>query len=152
MSVIRRYTFSFALATIVLIVLLGMRPIATETILAGYAIVLAAIALAAAATAMREAQRDPGSRFELELTRERIEPSRPTELVRMERELTLAMANAGHVHDRFLPLLRDIADARGPVDDETAAFLHAQTPPADRNASGLSLRRIRSLIEALERA
>jgi hypothetical protein len=132
--------------------LLGVRPVATETILAGYAIVLAGIALAATATAMREAQRDPGSRFELELHRERVPPSRPTELVRMERELMLAQANAGHVHDRFLPLLRDIAETRAAVDEETGEFLRADTPPADRNASGLPLRRIRTLIEALERA
>jgi hypothetical protein len=150
MSLVRRYTFTFVLATIALIVLLGMRPVAGETILAGYAIALAGIMLAAAATAMREAQRDPGSRFEAELTRERVPPSRPTELVRMERELTLATANAGHVHQRFKPLLRDIADARGSADEETWEFLDSP-PPADRNAPGLSLRRIRALIESLER-
>ena len=151
MSLIRRYALTFVFATIALIVLLGLRPVAVETIVAGYAIALAGIVLAATATAMREAQRDPGSRFDLELTRERVPPSRPTELVRMERELTLAMANAGHVDRRFKPLLRDIAVARGTGDDETWEFLESP-PSADRDAPGLSLRRIRALIESLERA
>jgi hypothetical protein len=150
MTFVRHYGFTFVLVTLALIVLLGLQPIAVETILAGYAITLAGIVLAAAATAMREAQRDPGSRFELELKREHVPPSRPTELVRMERELTLAMANAGHVHDRFKPIVRDIAAARGTVDDGTWEFLQSPAP-ADRNAPGLSLRRIRALIDALER-
>jgi hypothetical protein len=151
MSLLRRYSLSFVLATIALIVLLGLRPVALETIVAGYAIALAGILLAAAATAMREAQRDPGSRFDLELTRERVPPSRPTELVRMERELTLAMANAGHVHQRLKPLLRDIATARGIEDAATWEFLESPAPD-DRNAPGLPVRRIRTLIESLERA
>lgn len=148
---LRRLAFGLVLATLALIVLLGVRPVSRQTILAGYAIALASIGLAALMRIMRDARHDPPSRFEAELAREHIPPSRPNALVRIERELTLATSNAGNVHDRFRPLVRDIADARGCTDDELRAFLD-EPEPRDRSAPGLSLRTIRTLIETLERA
>ena len=132
-------------ATLVFIVLLGMQPIRVETIVAGYAITLAAILLGGLTKAITEARATPPSRFEAELTRERIPPSRPSELVRMERELTLGSSSALHFHSRLAPLLASIAEARGISLDELKT-----EPPDDPTTPGLSLKRIRALIERLE--
>ena len=156
---VRRLAIGVVLATLALIILLGLRPVSRETILAGYAIALASIAMAALTRIMRSARNDAQSRFEHELTRERIPPGRPNALVRIERELTLAMSNAGHVHDRLRPMVRDIAQARlgraatrERLGDETWELIRPDAPePPDRSAPGLPLRTIRRMIEALER-
>jgi hypothetical protein len=156
----RRLAVGVVLATLALIILLGLRPVARETILAGYAIALASIAIAALTRIMRQARNNAPSRFEHELTRERIPPGRPNALVRIERELTLANSNAGHVHDRLRPMVRDIAQARlgraatrEQLGAETWALIRPDAPePDDRSAPGLSLGTIRRVIEALERA
>ena len=157
---VRRLAIGVVLATLALIVLLGVRPVSRETILAGYAIALASIATAALTRIMRHARNDAPSRFEHELSRERIPPGRPNALVRIERELTLASSNAGHVHDRLRPMLRDIAQARfgrnatqERLGDETWELSRPDAPePHDRSAPGLSLKTIRRVIETLERA
>lgn len=157
---VRRLAIGVVLATLALIVLLGLRPVSRETILAGYAIALASIAMAALTRIMRQGRNDAPSCFEHELTRERIPPGRPNALVRIERELTLAGSNAGHVHDRLRPMVRDIAQARfgraatrERLGDETWELIRPDAPePTDRSAPGLSLRTIRRVIEALERA
>ena len=157
---VRRLAIGVVLATLALIVLLGVRPVSRETILAGYAIALASIAMAALTRIMRNGRKSAPSRFEHELTRERIPPGRPNALVRIERELTLATSNAGHVHDRLRPMVRDIAQARfgraatrERLGDETWELIRPDLPePPDRSAPGLSLRTIRRVIEALERA
>lgn len=163
---VRRLSVGIVLATLALIVLLGVRPVSRETILAGYAITLASISLAALTRIMRAARNDEPSRFEAELTHEHIPPSRPNALVRIERELTLARSNAGNVHDRLRPMLREIAQARLGLDlerrgevvrerlgDETWELIRPNAPePQNRSAPGLSLRTIRRLIESLERA
>ena len=148
---LRRTAVGVALATVGLIVLLGVNPVSRETLLAGYAIVLASIALAALMRVMRAARNDAPSRFEHELAREDIPPTRPNALIRVERELTLALSNAGNVHDRFRPLVRDIAEARGCTDDDVRDFVDEAEPP-DRSAPGLSLRAIRRIVDTLERA
>ena len=142
---VRRIATSVFLATLLLIVMLGVKPIKVETILAGYALALAAIALAALTAAITAASESAPSRFEHELTRERIPPSRPPELVRVERELTLAESSGLHFHTRLRPLLQSIAEARGGRLEELDA-----PPPHDPAAPGLSLRRIRRIIEQLE--
>jgi hypothetical protein len=162
----RRLAIGVALATLALIVLLGVRPVSRETILAGYAITVASVVLAALTRIMRAARNGGPSRFELELARTEIPPSRPNALVRIERELTLACSNAGNVHDRLRPMLRDIAQARLGIDlqrradvaharlgDETWELIRPDaTAPHDRSARGLSLRAIRRVIETLEHA
>jgi hypothetical protein len=142
---LRRLATSALLATVVLIVLLGARPIRVETILAGYALALAAIALAGLTTAIAAGRAEAPSRFEAELTRERIPPTRPPELVRVERELTLASASAAHFHNRLKPLLAGIAEVRGGALAELD-----EPPPQDPAAPGPSLRRLRDLVAKLE--
>ncbi|MES1247415.1 MAG: hypothetical protein ABUS54_07060 [Actinomycetota bacterium] len=112
-----RVATSAGLATIALIVLLGARPVSRETIVAGYAILLAAIGLAALTSLLRESQATTPSRFEAELAREREAPSRPADLIRTERELVLASSDGRHFQRRLRPLLEEIAAARG-VDDD----------------------------------
>jgi hypothetical protein len=164
MSIVRRYAFTVAVATATFVVLLGLRPLGVETIVAGYAIALAAIALGALTRAMAEATHDPLSAFEQELTRKRVPPTRPAELIRVSRELTLASSSAAHLHERLRPLLREIAEARLGIDvrrrpeaardrvgPELWELIRADVPaPADRRAPGLPLRRIRDAVETLE--
>jgi hypothetical protein len=163
----RRLILPFVLVNVALIVLLGVRPIATSTILAAYVLALAAIALelvtrVLAARSSIEAR----SEFEHALARKPTEWTRPPELVRIERELTLGVASAGHLHMRLLPLLREIATARlgfdtarvperarGLLGDDVWELLRPDRPaPADRNAPGVTQRQLERCIEALERA
>lgn len=142
---VRRILTSVFLATLILIVLLGVKPIRIETILAGYALALAAIALAALTAAITAVSEATPSRFEHELTREHIPPTRPPELVRVERELTLAESSGLHFHTRLRPLLQGIAEARGGSLEELDV-----PAPRDPAAPGLPLRRIRALVDRLE--
>lgn len=115
MSAVRRVARSVTLATLALIVLLGARPISTSTIVAGYALVLAAIAMAGLTAALRESRAASPSRFEAGLAKERAEPTRPPDLVRAERELLLATSDARHFERRLRPMLEEVAAARGGV-------------------------------------
>jgi hypothetical protein len=94
---------------------------------------------------------------------------RPPELVRTEREITLGMANAGHLHKRLLPMLREAAavrlatrqsveierrpdQARRLLGDDAWELLRPDLPePADPHAPGISLGRLRRIVDALER-
>ena len=164
---LRHSAISFVVATIGLVALLGARPISRETILAGYAIVVAAIGMAALTRAMRESRFDDPSPFEQQLRRKRTPPTRPNELIRVERDLLLGMENAGHFHARLLPLLRGAAAARlsdHGVDlarqpdaarqllgDELWAFVRPDRGgPDDLYAAGPSIRVVRRLVDQIE--
>lgn len=163
----RRLILPFALVNIGLIVALGIRPIATSTILAAYVLALAAIALELVTRVLAARSSDEArSEFEHALARRPVDRTRPPELLRMERELTLGAASAGHLHMRLLPLLREIATARlgfeparAPerarrlLGDDAWELLRPDRPaPADRNAPGVTQRQLERCIEALERA
>ena len=164
---LRRLVLPLALVTIGLVVVLGLHPVATSTILAAYVLTLAAIAVVLATRVLAARSAPEGrSPFEQALRRRRDEPTRPTELVRLERELTLGLTNAGYLHVRLLPLLRGIATARLGFDlsrsperarvllgDEVWELLRPDRPaPADRNAGGASRREIEQCLDALERS
>jgi hypothetical protein len=161
----RRVAILVSLATVALIVVLGIQPVPIARILAGYVLVLAAIGLAAATRILAaDSWRDRGSHFENVLARKPVAPTRPSELVRIEREITLGASSAGHLHTRLLPLLRDAASARLGIDFELhperaqAALGHEtwqllrpdRPPPTDRNAPGLAVRRTRDVVDQLE--
>lgn len=158
-----------ALATLGLIVLLGLRPVGADRILAGYVLALAAIA--ASALVRRLARRSDDftpSRFEHAIAWKPDPPSRPPELVRIERDLVLGTTNAGHLHARLLPILREAAaarlGARYQVDlarrpevartllgDEAWELVRPdREPPPDLYGPGLSLRAVRRVVERLE--
>jgi hypothetical protein len=162
----RRIVIPIALATLALAVLLAVRPLPADRIAAGYVLALAAIGLAALTASLSSATSEQSaSQFDRMLTRPAEQPSRPPELVRIEREITLGAASAGHLHMRLLPLLREVASTKLGVDlelrperaktllgDDAWTLLRPdRPPPEDRTAQGLPLRRIRALVDILER-
>ena len=166
----RRIAGSVVGATAVLVILLGVRPLPAERLLAGYVLVLAAIALATLTRiAQPSAERRGVSRFEEALQPRRERPTRPPELVRTERELTLGMASAGHAYSRLLPLLREAAAARlaarHGVDlagrpREAEELLGSEAwellrpdlaAPEDRSGPGLPIARVELLVGQVER-
>jgi hypothetical protein len=167
-SELRRLGMTVGITTVVLVVLLGARPISRETILAGYAIVLAAAGMASLTRTMGAARRAEPSAFEHALARERIPPTRPNELIRVERDLVLGTESAGHFHSRLLPLLRSAASARLAahhgidlerqpdrsrrlLGDELWAFVRPDRPePDDLYAPGPSRGLVRSLVDRIE--
>ncbi len=170
MTELRRALPVVALTTLVLGILLGIGPVSSAEILAGYVLALAAIALAALTHASAEASEwQEASLFEYALRPRVVSPVRPPELVRVEREITLGSASAAHLEQRLLPLLREAAAARLAarhkveldrrpeaarllLGDEAWELLRPDRPePGDRSAPGLPLRRIRDLVDTLER-
>ena len=161
-----RVAFLVGLTTLALIIVIGVHPVSTDRIAAGYVLALAAIGLAAVTRVLAAGSwRDRGSHFEHVLARKPAQATRPSELVRIEREITLGGASAGNLHIRLLPVLRDAATARLGIDldlhpDRARAALGTETwellrpdrpAPADRNAAGLPLRRVRDIVDELER-
>jgi hypothetical protein len=165
-----RITTIVAIATAVLVVMLGVGPASVRQMLAVYVLVLAAIGLAALTRVARDASElPPPSAFEGALQVRVVEPMRPAELVRTEREITLGNASAGRLHQRLLPMLREAAAARlsaghnvdlerrpdaarALLGDDTWELLRPDRPePYDRNAPGLPMSQIRDVISTLER-
>ena len=167
---LRRPALLFASATLALAVALGIRPVSASTILSAYVLALAAVALGALIRVARgPSEWREVSQFERALRTLAEAPVRPPELVRTEREITLGSASANHLHTRLLPILRKAAAARlaahhlveldhrpdaahALLGDEAWELLRPDRPaPVDRNAPGLPLRRIRALVDTLER-
>lgn len=162
----RRLGLPIALVTVGLVIALGLRPVSTEQILAAYVLALTAIALELA-TRVLAARSHPrrGSAFEAAVERTPPTATRPADLLRMEREISLGVASAGHLHGRLLPMLREAASARLGLDLERSArkaqallgddvwelLRPDRPPPEDRHAPGISLRRVEHCIETLER-
>lgn len=102
------------LATGALVVLLALRPLSTARAFAIWILLLAAIALV---ELVGDSRRRSGglrseSRFEDALRARPPQAPQPVELLRMERDLELGIADATHAHRRLLPLLRAAATAR----------------------------------------
>lgn len=152
-----------------LVVMLGIRPISVEEILSAYVLVLAAIALAGLTRVARSgSDLPPPSTFEAALAVRRVDRTRPPELVRTEREITLGVSSAAHLHQRLLPILREAAAARlsaghnvdlerrpdaarALLGEDTWELLRPDRPqPLDRNAPGISMRRLRDAVSTLE--
>jgi hypothetical protein len=162
----QRLVLPFVLVTVGLVIALGLHPVATARILAAYVLALAALGLELTTRVLssRSATGQP-SEFEQALTRETPVPTRPTDLLRIERELSLGVASAGHLHMRLLPLLRDAAAtrlgfdlhraperARAALGDDAWELLRPDRPaPEDRHGTGVPLRKVEHCIETLER-
>jgi hypothetical protein len=164
-----RIATTVVIVTALLVVMLGIKPISVQQILAAYVLVLAAVALAALTRIARDASDvPPPSAFDAALRPRVSGPVRPSELVRTEREITLGVANAGHLHGRLLPLLREAAAARlaagHNVDlarrpdaarkllgDDAWELLRPDRPaPRDRDDPGIPMRRLRAVVDTLE--
>ena len=108
------------------------------------------------------------SAFESALRRRRRAGSRPDPLVRLEDQVSLAVASALDLHTRLLPALREVAGellltrrgidlevepeaAREALGEDAWALLRADLgPPADRFGKGISPARLRKVVEAVE--
>ena len=168
MTIRRRLLSMTAVATVALIVALGLGVASTPRVLSAYAIVLAGLGLLALTRLAHEAAVKSPSIFEQWLTPPVDSRGRPPELVRIEREITLGAASAAHLHRRLLPLLREAAatrlSARRRIDierrpDEARELLGQDVwdvlrpdlpEPLDRNGPGLSVRRIERVVRTLE--
>jgi hypothetical protein len=154
----RRVASAVGLATVALVILLAVRPLSTGTIVAAYVLVVAAVGTASLTRILAGEPDLRVSPFDKAVAESPYEPTRPPELVRVERELTLGTSNAGHLHSRLVPLLRDVALARTGgtltrerLGDETWELLRPdRQAPADRHAPGASLRDIGRVVARLE--
>lgn len=167
MSTRRRLVAPVVVATVGLAIALGLRPISVREIVAAYVLALAAIVLLALARLARTEDEWERAVSELEraLAPHKVVRTRPADLIRTERDLVLSSASAGELHVRLLPELRevasarlaargsgDLAHARALVGDDAWELLRPDRPaPADRSAPGPPLRRIASLLDAVER-
>jgi len=167
----RRLAVLSVAATVVLGLLLALRPLSASRAFAIWILLLAAIALAELVRAARDvdaANVRAARRFEEALRPRRSEPRRPAELDQAERELVLGAASAAYAHRRLLPHLRAVAAARLAVrhgvdlerrpetaaallGDEAWELLRPDRPePEDPNAPGVPLPRIEAFLARVE--
>jgi hypothetical protein len=163
----RRPIVPVVIATAGLVVALGLRPVPVREIVAAYVLALAGIALLSLMRLARTEEEWERTTSELEraLAPRKAVRTRPADLIRTERDLTLASVNAGELQVRLLPQLREVAaarlaaggrgdleHARALLGDDAWELLRPDRPaPADRGAPGLPMRRIASLLDAIER-
>jgi hypothetical protein len=133
-------------------------------------LVLAAVALAALTRIARSAsETPPRSELDAALRPLVVAPGRPAELMLTEREITLGTSNAGNLHKRLLPMLREAAAARlaagHNVDlarrpeaaqqllgEETWQLLRPDRPaPPDHDGPGIPMRQLRAVVDTLEK-
>jgi hypothetical protein len=162
----RRLAMPAVLAAVVLVGLLALRPLSTSRALAIWVVVVAAIALVLVVRHSRGTQH--ASRFEAALRGREEASEQPVELLRMERELELGIADATHAHRRLLPLLRAAAEARlssrygveldrrpesaeALLGEDVWELLRPDRPePADRHGPGVPRERVTAVIARLE--
>ncbi len=169
MRLARRSIAPAILAAVALVVLLALRPLSTSRALAIWVVIVAALAL----VVLVRHSHGSGSaqdmrRFETALRGRPETVSPPVELLRMERELELGIADATHGHRRLLPLLRAAAEARlasrhgieldrrpdaavALLGDEAWDLLRPDRPePANRHGPGVPREQVAALIERVE--
>jgi hypothetical protein len=167
-SVARRLAVPVLTATVALVILLALRPLSTSRALAIWIVLVAGIALVLLVRHSRSGGRAQARRFEAALRGRPPAVTPPVELLRMERELALGIADATHAHRRFLPLLRAAAAARlesrhgieldrrpdaarALLGEEAWELLRPDRPePADRHGPGVPRGRVAALIERVE--
>jgi hypothetical protein len=148
-----------AVVTAGLVVALGLRPVSVREIVAAYVLALAGIALLSLTRLARTEEEWERATSELEraLAPRKVVRTRPSDLVRVERDIVLGTTSAGHFHTRLRPLLWSIAAARTrspqeALGDETWELLRADRgKPADLYAAGPSVAHVREIVDALER-
>jgi len=169
MKLVGRLGWPATVATIVLVVLLSASKLSTSRALAIWIVLVTALALVALIRYSRErAGPEPPSRFEQALRKTKPATAQPEELLRMEREILLGIADADHAHRRLLPLLRSTAGARlaarhgleldrrpglgrALLGEEVWELLAPdRPPPEDRHGPGLRREQVVAVIERVE--
>jgi hypothetical protein len=151
------------LATVALAVLLVLGPISAALAVRVYVLALTALVLAGALAALPARGR---SAFDAALRRPPRQQTRPPQLERMERAVTLGVGGTYDFHARLRPLLREIAAARlatargveldtdagrAPLGEDAWELLRPdRPPPEDRFARGVDEQRLRRLVAILE--
>lgn len=107
----RRLILPSLAATAALVVLLALSALSTSRALAIWIVLVAALVLLLLVRQSRDV-RGVRTRFEAALRRTTAAAPRPVELLRVERDLELGIAGAGHARHRLLPMLREAAAAR----------------------------------------
>jgi hypothetical protein len=153
------------LATVALLVAHFVAPGRFAIELDVYILAVGGLALAELVILIRQAYPPEGrSALASALEREQVNPSRPPEIERLERELTMATASAFDLHARLRPTLREIATIRlatrgRRLDDDGQELLGDELwelvrpdrrPPIDRHAPGITPEALRSAVERLE--
>jgi hypothetical protein len=165
---VRRLLEPTALAIVALVVLLEIHPLSATRALAIWVVLVAALALLLLVRHSGAGPRRRASRFDAALRGQTAKATAPAELLRVERELELGIANAGSAHHRLLPRLRTAAAsrlasrhgvelerrpeaARALLGDEAWEFLRPDRPePFDRFARGVPRETVAALIERVE--
>jgi hypothetical protein len=159
------------LASVVLALLLTLRPFPAARAFALWILLLAAIVLAELVRAPRtvdQRRARQAARFEAALRPRRTTTQRPQELERLEREIVLGAGSAAYAYRRLLPRLRAAASARLAIghgvgftrrQDDARALLgeHAwellrpdRPEPKDPNGPGIPRPHIEALVERIE--
>jgi hypothetical protein len=154
-----------AFLTVVALLLGFAAPIDRELLIRIYALVIGALALATLSAATSFAARGGKSQFVAAMRRGRVAGTRPEALERLERQVALALENAGDFHFRLRPSLVEAADAvlwrRHGVQLEDAepfvspelwSLIRPDLPlPEDRRAPGPPLARVEAHLDEIER-
>jgi hypothetical protein len=165
----RQLALPAVVAAVVLLALLALRPLATPRAFAIWIVVVAAIVLLMLVRHSRGGQGlQHAGHFEAALRRRKETPQPPVDLLRMERELELGIADATHAHRRLLPLLRAAATARldsrhgieldrrpdaaeALLGEEVWELLRPDRPePTDRHGPGVPRASVAAVIEQVE--
>ncbi len=156
------------LAVGMLLLLIALRPLATARALAIWVLAVTAIVLYTLVRGGRDDDAPEASRFEAALRRPRETAEGQPQLVRLERELALGVANADNASRQLLPHLRAVATARlfsrhgielerrpdaarAVLGDEAWELLRPDRPkPENPRGPGVARHRVVALIEKLE--
>jgi len=164
-----RLAWSSTVAAVALVVLLGLPRLSTSRALAIWVVLAAALVLVALVRHSHAHDgQEPALRFEDALRRRKPATSQPEELLRMDREIVLGVADADHAHRQLLPLLRTVAaarlagrhgvelerrpeTARSLLGEDVWELLRPDRPePEDRHGPGIPRERIAAVIERVE--
>jgi hypothetical protein len=151
--------------TVVALLLAYLAPIDRDLLVRVYALVIGALALATLTAATTYAARQTKSPFAAAMRRPRARNPRPEVLERLERQLALALENAGDFHFRLRPALVEAADAalwrtHGVQLERAEPYVSAElwalirpdlSAPEDRRAPGPPLADVALLVDEIER-
>jgi hypothetical protein len=167
-AVIARAAVGAAGATALLVVLTSVAPHHGRRLVAGWLVLVAALATRVLLHALLGLRARGGSPFDAALRTRRQAPEPPEELDRVRRLLVLAAASGTHAHTRLRPRLRRVAAdrlawrhgvrldaepdaARRLLGERAWALLRPDAPPVDdRFARGPGIAEIDAAIRALE--